>query len=189
MQNARLIFLVLSIALHSVAVIILAVLLYAAGMMAAFCIVPAVLVGCASVPTLPGRPANLYVAFGLLIGFSFWYLVSAVNQRDWLAIMLVLLVVVGSVWLLSAPSWPSVGFAGVAILFCLGLGLVMLTRKTDFEDPVPDRARRSGLTTIGILVIASAYTGMGFAEVLVRKTARKAKKKKMRRPVKEHEGE
>jgi membrane-bound ClpP family serine protease len=103
--------------------------------------------------------------------------------------MLVLLVVVGSVWLLTDPSWPSAGFVGVAILLCLGLGLVMLTRKRDFEDPVPDRARRSGLTTIGILVVASAYTGMGFAEFLVRKTARKAKKKKIRRPVEEFEGE
>jgi membrane-bound ClpP family serine protease len=189
MHNTRLIFLLISIALHCVAVIILAVLLYATGMMAVFCIVPALLVGCASVPALPGRPANLYAAFGLLIGFSFWNLVSAVNQRDWLAIMLVLLVVIGSVWLLRDSSWPSAGFAGVAILLCLGLGLFMLTRKPDFDDPVPDRARRSGLTAIGILLLASGYAGTGFAEVLVRKAAKKAKKKKMRRPVKEHEDE
>ena len=44
------------------------------------------------------KPLPLYIAFGLLTGYGFWFGVSAMNQRDWLSLLFVLVIVVGAVW-------------------------------------------------------------------------------------------
>jgi len=184
MRQSQAVFLGISIALHCVAAITVGLLFYATRGMTGFCVIPAALVACASVPAVPRRPINLYASFGLLVGFSFWAFVSALNQREWLGLLLPILLVAGAVWLLQAPGWPSLGFSGVIVALCLIMAAPMFSKRPDFDDPIPDRARKSAVTAFGILFLASAYSGAGFAEALFKTPGgpvRPRRKKKRRR--------
>jgi hypothetical protein len=189
MQSRRAVLLIIGIGLHCSAVLIVAILIYATRMMTAFCIVPAALVACASVPAVPGKPINLYVAFGLFVGLSFWIVVSAINQGNWLSLFPPILLVAGGVWLLRAPSWPSLIFSAVTILLNIGLAVLMLSQGPDFDDPMPDRARKSAITSLGFLFLAVAYAGLGFAEALLRNAGGPGRRKKKRRRSAEEDNE
>jgi hypothetical protein len=189
MQHRQAVLLAITVGLHCVAVILAAALLYLTRGMTAFCIVPAALVACVSAATVSGKPINLYIAFGLFVGFGFWVVVSAVNQRDWLSLLPPVLLVAGGVWLLQAPSWPSLTFSGVAILLCLGLAMLMFSKRPDFADPVPDRARKSALTTFGILLLASSYASVGFAETLVARAGATSRAKRKKKRIEDEDDE
>jgi len=183
-MNNRIVFLSVNIGLHFVAVGLITLMSVKLTAMTLTSIIPAILIACASVPAAPGKPISAYIGFGLLIGLCFWMTWSAVNQREWLAIFPALLLVSGAVWLLQMPGWPSFIFSGVTVLLCLGLAIVMYFQGPDFDDPVPDRARQSAMTTFGILFLGAAYTGLGFIEGLLREPQPGARKrgKKRRQP-------
>jgi hypothetical protein len=182
-MRLRPLFLSIGIGLHCLAVVVIGILFYATGAMTGWCVFPAALIGCASVPAVPGRPIPLYAGFGLFMGLSFWTLISGLKQLDVLVVLLALVMTAGSAWLLRAPSWPAAGFTGAAVLLSLALSIVMLAQRPDWDDLLPDRARRSAITVIGVVSLASAYAGVGFAEIVVRDwraAARKLRKKKRR---------
>ncbi len=183
-MNRRMMFLMIGIGLHCVAAGVLVLMLVKLTNMTAICVIPAALIGCASVPAVRGRPVNLYVGFGLLMGLSFWMLLSAVNERAFLALFPMLLLAAGAVWLLQQPSWPSLIFTGVAIVLSLGLAMMMYHQDPDFLDSLPDRARKSALTSFGVLFLAASYSGLGFAENYFRELDRSARsrRRKRRRP-------
>ena len=146
--------------------------------MALFCVVPGALIGCACVPTLPGRPITLYVAFGIFMGYVFWLCASIVNQGAWLALLPVLLLATGAVWLLQLPSWPSAIFTVVAGLFSLGLAVVLYATRHQVIAEDPEQVRMSALVSITMLALGLAFSGLGFAEALATKPRFKKKKKR-----------
>jgi hypothetical protein len=178
-----------AIGLHCLAAGALVLLVFQTRAMAVFCIVPGALIGAASVPAVRGRPISLYAAFGVLMGYSFWALASAVNQREPILGLLALLVAAGAVWLLKAPGWPSVIFSGVAILLCLGLVALNYRWARDLRDSDLEHTRKSAITTFGFLTLGLAYAGIGFAEVSQKddRGAARGRRKKRRRPREEEE--
>jgi hypothetical protein len=178
MQRWRKLFLWGGIGLHCLAVIVIGLLFYATGGMTGWCVIPAALIACASVPAMPGRPILLYAGFGLFVGVAFWLFISGLKQHDVITIVVALVLTVAGTWLLRDPSWPAAGFTAATLFMCLALAVGMCLQRPDYDDPIPDRGRRTGITTLGIACLASAYAGLGFSEIVVRESrARKLRKK------------
>jgi hypothetical protein len=154
----------IAIGTHVLAAIALVLLFLKTGGMTLFCVVPGVLIGCASVAARPGRPVTLYAAFGVLMGYAFWMAVSAVNQHDVLSLVPVALVVVGAAWLLQTPRWPSALFTAVAVLLSLGLAVLQYRHRHDVGGFDPEQVRRGALTSLVVLALGLVYLGLGFAE-------------------------
>lgn len=176
MSNTKATLRAIAIGVHVLATITLVLLFLQTGGMTGFCVVAGVLIGCVSVPARPGQPVTLYVAFGVLMGYAFWTGASAVNQRDLLALVPVLLLAAGAAWLLQAPSWPSVLFTGSAVLLSLVLAVFQYRHRNDPHDFDPEHIRRSAVTAIVVLTLGLVYLGLGFAEAMMQES-RKAKRK------------
>src|SRR5438132_10376767 len=88
---------------HGVTALALVLLFLKTGGMTVFCVVAGALIGCASVAVRPGRPVTLYVAFGLLMGYSFWMGASAISQQSYLLLVFLLVLAGGALWLLEQP--------------------------------------------------------------------------------------
>src|SRR5262249_59518329 len=96
--------------------------------------------------------------------------VSAVNQADFLRLVLVVLLAVGAVWLLQSPSWPAAVFTGVMVLLSPGVADLQYRHRDDWGAFDPDQVRRGAITAFGVLSVGLVYLGLGFADVLVRQS-------------------
>ena len=153
---------IVAISLHVVAISVL--LLTVRRVMLVTCIAVAGLIAPASLAAVRNRPVSLHVAFGLLMGYCFWAGVSGMHQQLWIDLILVLLIAAGAVWTLKEPGVPSLIFAVVAISISLALGGALLRAGPNYDDPVPDRARQTGLTTVVVLGLGLAYVALGVAQ-------------------------
>jgi hypothetical protein len=183
MSNRKTIFITIALAVHLLAAIALVLLFLKTGGMTVFCVVAGALIGCASVAARPGRAVTMYVAFGMLMGYAFWMGASAISQRAFLELVVLLLLVGGVVWLLQDPRWPSALFSGVVVLLCLGLAVLQYTRR-EFSEYDPELVRRSVLTSYVVLGLGLVYLGLGLAETALQKAhkARRLVRRAKRRP-------
>jgi hypothetical protein len=161
---------------HGLMAMVLLVLFAKFRMMAGWCIFPGLLIACGSTAALPGRPLTLYAAFGALLGISFWWAVSAINQGGYLELIPVLMVVVGASWLLHETDWPSAIFTIAAIALELGLVALVYANRHDILDVEPEHVMKSLATRTVMLLVGATYTIVGFAEVLLLEKARWMKK-------------
>lgn len=165
-------------AAHGVAALVLALLCFQSPAMTLFCIVPGALIGCASVAAMRGRPVTLYCAFGALMGLAFWLGVSSVNQRDFIGLIILIVLAAGVVWMLQQPNWASVIFAGLMALLILGLSILQYRYRHQVSVVDAETIRRSFLTTLGVVSVGLLYLGHGFAEVLLQPSRRPRRKKR-----------
>jgi hypothetical protein len=171
--------LIVAVFAHGAAAIAMAVLvILPTRAMALYCIVPGVLIGCTGVAALRGRPITLYAAFGVLMGYVFWYFVSAVNQGEFVVLIPILLLAAAVTWLLHSPDWPSVIFTGVVILLLVGLTLLMYRQRTQLDDP--ERVVSTTATGLVMLCVGLMYVGVGFWEESLRRSKKSLRKKRRR---------
>lgn len=184
MNEGKKIFLAVTLGIHVMATLALVLLYFKTGIMTGFCVVAGALIGCVSVPARPGRPVSQYVAFGVLMGYVFWMGVSAVNQRDFLILVPVVLLAAGAAWWLQAPREPATVFTGIVVLLFLGLAVLQYQQPHHAGGFDPDRVRRSGVTSLGILGIGLVYLALGTAEALMRqpRKTKRARRRVMRPP-------
>lgn len=172
-------FRIASIAVYVLAAIALGLTFRETRAMTGFCVISAVLIGCASVPARPARPVTLYGAFGLLVGHAFWLFVSGINQGFYLSLIPAVLMAVGAVWMMQNPAWPSVIFLAVVDVLHLAIAAIQYQFRYDAEHSDPETIRRSVLTSVVVLVSGLAFLAVGFTEELLRK---KAKAQRASRP-------
>jgi hypothetical protein len=177
----------IAIGIHAVAVVVLAVLWWTDGGLALVFLVPSALIGAASVRAVAGRPVTLYCGFGLLLGFGFWTLISAVRYGDPLIGVAALLLLAGSAWVLNDPGWPSLIFTGVVVALLLAVTLWMIPYGDEIGESV--RVRRMARLTFGVLTVGMAYACAAFAEIALpaQKSSPQPARKKKRRPRVEQE--
>jgi hypothetical protein len=169
---------------HGAVALALVILFGKTGAMAGWCIVPGVLIACASAAAIPGRSITCYAAFGALMGVAFWLGVSAINAGQYLELIPSLLLLTGVAWFLRDPRWASFIFTSVVIALCLGLTRLVYSAR--FEHPTSDveHVVRSVITSVVILVVGWVYLGVGFLEVKLGQARRKKRKSRaIRTPV------
>ena len=173
----------IALAMHVVAAIALVLLFFQTRGMTVLCIGAAALIGCGAVPARPGRPVTLYITFGMLMGYAFWLAISAISQREFLGMVIVLLLVIGALWLLQDPRWPATVYCGVVFLLCLGMAGWQYRNRHDLEYE-PELVRKSALTSLVILGVAVVYLVLGFTEAALQEPlkAKRVTRRKKRQP-------
>ena len=179
MANSKQRIRVAAMAAHAVALGVVVFLFTQTRTMTAFCVIASLLIGCGGIGSVPGRPISAYAAFGSLMGYAFWISVSAINQRAFLALIPAILLVIGIVWFLQQPAWPSVIFTIIVTSLLLIMAISEYRYPYDVDGWEPDQVRRSALTAIGVLGLGLMYLGFGFAEC---RLAPPRKSKQRKRP-------
>lgn len=180
-MEARSVFGIVAVSVHVLAAAALAVLvILPTRPMALFCIVPGALSGCAAVAALRDRPVTLYVAFGVLMGYVFWQVASAVNQGQYLDLIVACLLAAGAAWLLYSPDLPAVLFTGILVVLLAALTLAFYHQRNDWDDP--ERIRRSAINGIVVLGTGLVYVSLGFYEASLRRKEARARRRRRRRP-------
>src|SRR5262249_13008917 len=129
------------------------------------------------------RPITLYIAFGLLMGYSFWMGASSISSRNFLFLVFLLVLAGGAVWLLEQPRWPAALFTTIIVLLFLGLAVVHYrhAEETEYDAKL---IRDTQLTTIVVLSLGLIYAGLACVESFLEppKSKRIARGKKRRPP-------
>ena len=164
-------------AAHGVAIVGVVLLFLQTRGMTVFCTVAAVLIGCGSVSSVPGRSISTYAAFGSLMGYAFWISVSAINQGEFVSLVPAVLLIIGCAWFLQETRWPSFVFAICVALLLLVMAIASYRNPYDVDGWEPDAVRRSALTAIGVVSLGVMYLCLSFSEGMLAVT-RKPKRKR-----------
>ena len=153
-----------TLASHAVAVAVVVLLFRQTQAITAFCAVAAILIGCGSVSSVPGRSVSLYAAFGTLMGYAFWISVSAIHQHEYLALVPAVLLITGCVWFLQELRWPSFLFTASLAVWMLVTAVSSYRNPYDVDGWEPDEVRRSAVTSVGVVSVGLMYLVVAFTE-------------------------
>lgn len=166
-----------SYVLHAVVLIAVIILtVQFPGKMIPFSVVGS-LIGPASISTVKHRFAPLFVAFGLAFAPAFWMCVASINRRDYIELLVPLLLIAGVTWALQQPQWPAAIFTAVVVaVYLVVLGVEYSHRfNNDFLDANEVVREVSILAPLFSLTLLEVIAGTIMSTTTVKKPKRPKK--------------